>query len=297
MALTVSRRYTGCFVFLLVALLLAGPSWAKSTPAWWLLEKGSRQLVLLGSVHLASPEMYPLPADLMAQFDKADALWVEADLRKAANLAGILPGLLSSQTQPLKPELEKALDQRLRQSGIEPQSLKLLPPWLRVFMLVEKEFARLGYQASHGVDLHFLQKAGSAKPVRELEGIVAQLKMLQELDANKLVRHTLAELDQFETMSGQMMSAWQQGDVARLEKLFLEPFKDSPEFKKRMLDDRNEHMANTLMQKVPANEQHFVVVGALHLIGPGSVIEHLRKNGWELKQSHTHKRQSAALLP
>jgi uncharacterized protein YbaP (TraB family) len=55
-------------------------------------------------------------------------------------------------------------------------------------------------------------------------------------------------------------------------------------FYQRIYSDRNVRMASQVEQFLQKKRKMFVVVGAAHLVGPGSVLGLLRKKGFQVEQ-------------
>ncbi|MFO7595270.1 MAG: TraB/GumN family protein, partial [Desulfocurvibacter africanus] len=65
---------------LLVLLLLCPPVWAGPGIGFLWQVQGEKPLYLLGSIHLAEPDLYPLDPALQRVFEASDVLVVEADV-------------------------------------------------------------------------------------------------------------------------------------------------------------------------------------------------------------------------
>ena len=61
-------------------------------------------------------------------------------------------------------------------------------------------------------------------------------------------------------------------------------YKDFPQVKKKLLDDRNERWIEPLEKILNGDKAVMVVVGAGHLAGENSVVELLEKKGWKIEQ-------------
>jgi hypothetical protein len=81
-----------------------------------------------------------------------------------------------------------------------------------------------------------------------------------------------------------MKSALLQGDVATLETLTADEFRNSPVSRKLLLDDRNARMAAAVERYLKGSEPCFVVVGAAHLIGKEGVVSRLAAKGFTVKR-------------
>jgi uncharacterized protein YbaP (TraB family) len=81
---------------------------------------------------------------------------------------------------------------------------------------------------------------------------------------------------------------WKAGDVDGLRRLVLEDeLSRHPEFRplqERMFDQRNRAMTERIVRLQRAGGNHFVVVGAGHLLGDQGIIALLQKRGQNPRQ-------------
>jgi len=80
------RQYIRCgMIYLFLLLLLSTSSFAASNadkPFLWRVTSQNATVYLLGSLHAATIDMYPLPDALYTAFDKSNYLVVEIDINK-----------------------------------------------------------------------------------------------------------------------------------------------------------------------------------------------------------------------
>src|SRR5436309_14767284 len=81
-----SKRPGALLLACLVALLNApaqttAPAAATKRAMFWKVSSGANVAYLLGSIHLGSRDMYPLPKEIEDAFESSAALLVEADIR------------------------------------------------------------------------------------------------------------------------------------------------------------------------------------------------------------------------
>lgn len=81
-----------------------------------------------------------------------------------------------------------------------------------------------------------------------------------------------------------MKAAWLKGDAAAIEALLSEEFRDAPETRRLLLDDRNVRMAAAVERYLQGSEPCFVVVGAGHLVGKGGIVSRLIEKGFSVKR-------------
>ena len=140
----------------------------------------------------------------------------------------------------------------------------------------------------HGTEKTLTKAAKEAnKPVGELEGIEAQLKMLEKIPESAHVRSLEQVLDKFEelpAMIADMKVNWNSGNAEGFAKLMNEMQASSPETFKVMMTDRNANWAEWIDQRLDKPGTVFLAVGTAHLAGDDSVQEFLGKRGIQSKR-------------
>ncbi|NJN52222.1 MAG: TraB/GumN family protein [Gammaproteobacteria bacterium] len=178
----------------------------------------------------------------------------------------------------------KALDGYLAGQGGSVAALAQLKPSLVATQLAVARLTGLGYFAAFGLDQYYMARA-ETRPILELERVEDQMALLtsppMDVQAD-MVKITLEQMDEIEAMVADMVVAWLSGDDVALRALFDE---QSPQteayqaFNRRLLDDRNVGMATTIQGYLATPGTYFVLVGAAHLAGPGSIVDVLQSRG------------------
>jgi uncharacterized protein YbaP (TraB family) len=252
--------------------------------------------VLLGSVHLAFPEIYPLRAEIEEAFAAADKLVVEVDMtgpnaieiQQMIFRRGVLPPgqtLEQQLSEPVWNDLEKYL----RSRGLPVEGFMGLRPALVVTTLSTMRLMELGMRPDLGIDQHFLDLARDNKPIVELESAEQQLELLLGFpNADLLMEQTLRQLDEIDLGIRAIYEAWKAGDAAQLNRLLLEDdLATEPRFQSlyaAIFDRRNYAMTDQIGAYLRGSESYFVVVGAGHLVGPKGIIALLEQRGFQPRQ-------------
>ena len=245
-----------------------------SYPALDVTLTGERHLHLVGSIHMGTEGMFPLPHELLNKLNQADALIVEADITHAASPFGH-ENLTDPLIDRLSEEHYQQLLQRCDELDHDPQSMAFLPAWQVALMLQARQAQRLGLRGEYGIDYQLLQAAAAQeKTVIELEGAQMQLDLLETLPDNGMSLlldtlthwHTNARL--LQTMIGWWLAHHPINDLSTLAPTFSQGLYDV------LMIQRNKRWQQQLEQ-LPAG--HYVVaVGALHLYGEGNLPELLQ---------------------
>lgn len=243
-------------------------------PALDITLPNERYLHLVGSIHMGTEGMYPLPHALLHKLNQADALIVEADITDASSPFGH-NAVAEPLIDRLSEEHYQQLLQRCEELGNDPQIMAYLPAWQIALMLQAHQAQRLGLRGEYGIDYQLLKAASAqGKEIIELEGAQMQLDLLEALPDNGMLLlhdtlihwHTNARL--LQTMIGWWLEHHSDNNQIAL----------SPTFSHHLYDvlmvQRNKRWQQQLEQLTPG---HYVVaVGALHLYGDGNLPDLLK---------------------
>jgi uncharacterized protein YbaP (TraB family) len=282
-----------------VVTALTIASGAAQAPAknflWTVTAPGAPPSYLMGSLHVLTPDYYPLSPRVEEAFASSKVLITEADIDEVNNPATMLSlmgkALLAdgrTLDQMVAPELYKEVMERADKAGLPRAAVQRMKPWMVALVLTAPALQAAGFKAEHGVDKHFYdraKKAGSER--RALESVAFQfdrMDMMSAAEQEALLRSTIEDLETQTNNVKTMADAWAKGDTASLEKLLLASMKSSPELYKRMLVDRNANWVAQVETCITEKTSCFVVVGAAHLIGDDSLVAMLRKKGYRVEQ-------------
>jgi len=277
---------------LLVSAPLAGQT-AKNF--LWKLEGEGAVAYLLGSLHVLTPEWYPLSPAINQAFADSKTLVEELDLDETNDptlmMAALAKAMLTdgkTLDQLVAPEVYAELKRRAEQSGLPMIALQRMKPWLVAITLMAPSLQAAGFKPELGVDRHFFDRAKASGMKRQaLETLAYQLDRFDQLSPKlqeALLRTTMEELDTTVAGVKEMAQAWAFGNVGAMEKLTLAALQESPELYKRLLVERNAnwlpHVETCLKEKAAC----FIVVGAAHLVGPDGLPALLAKKGYKVTQ-------------
>ncbi|MEA3372064.1 MAG: TraB/GumN family protein [Campylobacterota bacterium] len=256
-------------------------------------------LYILGSIHLAKPEFYPLDRPIEEAYQKSDVLVVEVDvenaeavmvMQKAMMKLGVYPPSKSLKTE-LSPKTYSALQNYADKTGLQLSAMEQMRPWVVMLQLAMTEMIRLGYSPEFGIDKHFLERARVAKKsVLELETIQEQMALLSRDDKvyqDKLLRYTLASMHEIEPMLKQLSDSWRNGNAEAMEKIFLLSMQDDAELQDvydDLITKRNHKMTEKIVNFMKTEKVYFVVVGAGHVIGKEGIVTLLKQKGYTVSQ-------------
>lgn len=251
---------------------------------------------LLGSVHLGTDDLYPLPAKIEEAYESSSFLVVEAnilaveeeELFSLMHSFAINPGFRSVE-QYISEEEYAMLQQVLAELGLDIAQLSFCRPWYLANLITSLRFINAGFNPDLGIDVYFLQKAGGNKDILELESLEFQFMLFSELPPeleHLYLREALTtSREEFAEKTRRLLEAWKTGDTGLLEEISFSKEKDAAyqEFYKRLISQRNVAMVAKIEEYMKKGTA-FIVVGAAHLVGEDGIVELLRKRGYTVRQ-------------
>lgn len=290
------KRFRFLIAVVLVGLLgvarADGPRVATKTAKkhfLWKVKSKTATVYLLGSVHAAKKELYPLDDVITKAFKASDKTVFEVPMDAKAQLDAAVKLTQAAQyakddslEKHLDKETKKKLDDYFKRAKLKPATFDRFRPWFVAMTIVLQEVQSSGYSPLQGVDLHFLKKAQQRKmPILGLETVDDQVGIFKDLDEKtqiKMLQQALDEAAKTGETLDKTFKAWKTGDAQALDDLMLKPMR-KPEYKtlyKKLFLDRNAMMAKKIEGYLATGKAYFVIIGAGHLVGKGSVVDRLK---------------------
>ncbi len=275
------------FSIFLFSLLLTAQASAYSI---WTVTGHGQMFHLFGTIHVLTPDTYPLPEIYDTTLAQCDRLYLEIDTREIADalvLQQVQSVMLLPEGEKLRDQLSKEsyeeLDKLAKAAGVPLGMIQGLKPWAAVNQLTLIIFQKYGFTAE-GLDMT-LQARAQAKNIEVLgfESIMWQLDMfdsLAEKYSDDFMAFSTEELDDVPTLVSQLYKQWQNGDY---ETMYLKAgFDGYPEIEKAILTDRNNAWMKELL-KSPLAQTTCAAVGTLHMGGKSGLIEQFKSRGYTVK--------------
>lgn len=292
------------FILCLVGLLsvsaglFAGQDEQATSPkhCLWMVETPlNKQIFLLGSLHFLKSNAYPLANVIYTSYNRSQKIVFEVDLRAVLDPTvqakmrelGLYP---EGQTifENIPDELQRPLKKKMAELGMAMEHFGRFRPWYLAVTMTALELQRLGYSTAYGIDDHFFNKADSdQKEIGFLETFEFQFNLLADLNPSEqsaFLSQTLQDLEVVSQMADDMLEYWKKGDIGQLYAILLKTFKDYPQIENRLLHQRNKEWVQKIEKMMGENKNIFIVAGAGHFIGPGSVVAILQEKGYEVQQ-------------
>lgn len=282
----------------LACLLIASPAIEAQTGKhflWKVEDKNGSVAYLLGSLHVLTPESYPLSDTINKAFADSKVLIEEVDIDETNDPAVMMAALAKAMLtdgktldQLVAPEVYAEVKRRAEKSGLPMMALQRMKPWLVAITLMAPTLQAAGFKPELGIDQHFFDLAKTSGMKHDaLETISYQLDRFDQMSPKlqeDLLRTTMEDLDSEVSGVKEMAQAWTFGNVAEMEKTNLKALQESPELYQRLLVERNHNWVPRIEACVKENLGCFVVVGAAHLVGPDGLPALLAKQGYTVTQ-------------
>lgn len=277
---------------LLIVLLLSSQALAEQLPVWEIAGTSNR-VMLMGSIHFLRASDYPLPAGMNAAYEQADQLYMEIDMDALDPLAsqGVLMSMGTSDrplSESLSADAYAEASRRATDLGVPLTLFEQFEPWFAALSITQLRMMQLGFDPSWGVETQFMSKARTdGKTISGLETLEQQLGFLDQLDASTQEQFLLQSLEDaaiIEQQVDSIVSAWRAGDGAALEALMLEDLNAAPKLADALLVQRNRNWISQIISLLDQPDNYLVIVGAMHLVGPDSVVAMLEERGLDVIQ-------------
>lgn len=262
----------------------------------WKVQSKAGTVYVLGSLHFAKEDIYPLNQKIENAFDQSDSLVVEANIGDIKKID--IQKLVERAVYPDNDTLEKhispeTLESLRKETGglsIPFELLNKQKPWFLAMTLASLESIKLGLDPSLGIDHYFLSKAEGKKKILELESIDYQINLLSgfsDEDQELFLIYTLKDLHIMEQEVNQLTQAWVSGDTKSMESLLTKSLSEDKRLSaifEKLIFERNRRMVSKIEDFLRTKGTYFVIVGAGHLVGSQGVIELLRGKGYLIEQ-------------
>ncbi|MBB5206999.1 TraB/GumN family protein [Chiayiivirga flava] len=277
-------------LWILLAGVCASAHAEPPVPLLWKATGDAGTVYLLGSFHLLTDDDYPLHASVEAAYDDAEALLFEVDpsamqspataktMQEMARFddGRTLRGVISDETES---KLAAFLGSEAAMAASDQ-----FEPWYLGMNIAVMAMVNAGLDPSKGLDQHFMQRAKrDAKPASGLETVAEQLGALDQAplaEQEIMLSEALAPLAELRADIERMHATWRAGDAAGMEEIVNEETaQKTPRMYELINRDRNQRWLPTLQGLLASQDDHLVIVGAMHLIGEDGLVQQLGRRG------------------
>ena len=256
----------------------------------WELRGKHNSVYLLGSIHVLRPSDYPLPAAVEGAYRNAKAVLMEINMDEL-DLGQVQAEMLGSALLPDGKTLPQVMGQAryaraaglASDVGLELSSFDQFAPWFAAEAISQVQLTQLGFDPQSGVEMYFLGRARSdGKSIGGLETVHDQIAIFESLSMDAQANYLIASLEQAHDLPKEvndMVHAWQRGDTQWFESEMKSDIGRDPVLYQSLLAARNRKWIARIEALLNSEENYLVIVGTGHLVGQGSVLELLKKDG------------------
>jgi uncharacterized protein YbaP (TraB family) len=279
-----------------IALLgLLGSLTAHAESPVWALKGAKNTVYLAGSVHVLRAADAKLPAAFDKAYADSVALVMESDMDdlNPTEIQGwLLQHGMYMTGGSLKETIGKDRFDRLQvesnKLGMPVEMVDRLEPWVAAMTLAQMQLMKLGFDPQQGVEMQLVERAKTdKKEITGFETMAEQFGFLDALapaDQIRFLEMTIAEMHDTEKSVDDLVKAWRTGNSGKLAALLSEEFDVAPALYTTLVTDRNRRWMPELEKLLKSDQNYLVVVGALHLVGEGGLLELTKARGFEARQ-------------
>ncbi len=180
------------------------------------------------------------------------------------------------------------VEQQTNALGIPVEAVEQFKPWMAAMTLAQLQLMKLGFDAESGVEKQLqLHAKGDHKEITGFETVQEQLGLLNNLstpDQIKFLDLTLEEMHEMEGATDELLSAWRSGNAQKLSDLLGKEYAVAPGLYSTLVADRNRKWIPQIERLLKSDKNYMVVVGTLHIVGKGGLLDLLKGDGFSSRQ-------------
>jgi hypothetical protein len=263
---------------------------ADADPAMWVVKDEDTTIYLFGTFHMLDGRPW-FNDEVKTAFDASQELVVEVLLPEdpAAQQAMMAPLMMRYGVDPqgrtlasrLTAEESQKLNAQLTAMGLPAAVFDRFEPWVLTLTLTQAAAAKLNLDATNSPET-VLRRAAQARnmPASDLETSDFQISMLDSMPEDAQLtglKEMIANPDAGVATLRPMLEAWSRGDEAAIARITMAQDGTDPRAYDILFTNRNAKWATWIDDRLDRPGTVFMAVGAGHLVGRGSVQEHLRR--------------------
>ena len=241
---------------------------------------------LAGSIHSGKAEWYPLDEAYDRAFDAASVVYFEIykpdpqAIAKWTMLYGLFRGGKTLSQVIGVPDFQQVCRFYAAHSpNMQPALLERFRPWMlsveisNIYLMKHPEVSR-----AYGLESVFTKHLGTKKAA-SLESIESQLKSMSDISdgaAGRLLMEGIRDFANAGRDMNRIFRALETGVPDDLSLIANEMAFKHPEFHRKLFVERNQQITAKIYEMLKQKQTVFVLVGAGHFAGKGSILELLR---------------------
>lgn len=281
-------------ILVLITVLFLSIYWGFSQSTVWKIAGKGSEFFVAGSIHILRDQDYPLPEEFDEAYSNSDIVTTELDMQEMNNPENgmkMQKALMYQDEKTLSSVLSEdvyhKLDSVAKTLGVNIKMMDKFKPSMAIITLTFQSLQNLGV-TSEGVDAHFTQKAQKdGKPMLFLETFDQQLAFIESMgkgNADEFVLYSIEDIKNNEAEFLRLIEQWKNGNQELMLEQLNEFRAQYPDVYKTLLLERNNSWMLQLEKYLETPEIEFVVVGAMHLMGPDGLLQQLEEKGYAVSQ-------------
>jgi uncharacterized protein YbaP (TraB family) len=258
--------------------------------ALWELHGKHNTVYVLGSIHVLRPSDYPLAPAVLNAYKDANSIFMEVNLAEL-DPQRMQTELLASARLPEGKTLPGIMgDARYKRAQVLAQEVGIdigifdaFAPWFAAEAISQLQLLQLGFQPKSGVEMFFLERArADGKSVAGLETVHDQIALFDALSMEEQADYLVSSLEEAHDLPHEvaaMVHAWASGDMQWFADQLKAEIGRDPVLYDSVLVARNRKWVPKIEALLNDDKNYLVIVGTAHLVGQGSVIALLKKDG------------------
>lgn len=277
------------------AVLLTAATFSLQAASVWKVSSDKHTLYVGGTIHILSPQDYPLPNEYDVAYEAADTVVFETDMQAVNSIdfqqkmmAQLVYSDGTTLDKVLKPATYATLKQHMADRNVPIEAMAQLKPSLIAVTLSMMELQALGF-TSEGVDQFYANKSKvDGKPQAWFETPEEQITFLVNLgkeDESGMIDYAIRDIKKLPETISALRASWRSGDMQAMADVSIDDFKaDYPQIYQDLLVNRNNNWLPKIDAMLHDQGVEFILVGGLHLAGPDSVLAKLAAKGYKIEK-------------
>ncbi|MEI6089256.1 MAG: TraB/GumN family protein [bacterium] len=260
---------------------------------FWTLKTNKANIYMLGSIHIANKDAYPLNSKIEKGFAECNNLVLECNTENVI-FSEIFKVVSYSDTSSLQshvsPEVYEMISKQCEKYKIYPESYNKIKPWYTAMLLMQIELANNGYRSVYGLDNYFSSKAKTLnKNILELETPAEQLSYFNYFDSysDDYIKYSFKNIDSTVRDAQLLLKAYDEGDDETIDELINPKDEKFPEItyvNSKIVDERNANMIKKIEGFINKGGNYFIIAGTAHYMGDKGIIQSLRNKGYQINR-------------
>lgn len=269
----------------------------ETSPLFWRVTNEGSTVYLLGSIHVATPNIYPLDDVIMEAFQQSDFLMEEMDYSAIATEPVIDAAKDISQDAEIDAALLAEAITTATQYNLNPEALEDANAITLSRLLMHAAYEKAGLSPESGLDLCFFDLAKQAK--KQVLGVETPAQWLEDMKKfpteyqNWMLAESL-DVEKATADTKALYGFWCNGDAAALETSQLVPLRQMAQESEigkfaytYSVLERNERMVQAAKQCLDSGQNTFFVAGVAHMLGDEGIPAQLEALGYAVEQIAT----------